>query len=127
MRLPGREIEDALDAVEQAVLHRLPASSHERHLDVHHHSGTEFSASRFLELGRGSASPSAALPSPGRGKLCGPDYRSLEEARSSIAGWIEEYNHDRPHRGIENRTPYQVFLAFRAVLTTEARRRRSRL
>ena len=29
------------------------------------------------------------------------EYRSLEEARASIARWIEEYNHDRPHRGSE--------------------------
>jgi transposase InsO family protein len=43
----------------------------------------------------------------------------LEEARTSIARWIEEYNHDRPHRGVENRTPH-AFLAFTSVLKNEA-------
>jgi hypothetical protein len=48
------------------------------------------------------------------------EYRSLEEGRASIARWIEEYNHDRPHRGIQNRTPHEAFLAFAAVPKTEA-------
>jgi len=47
-------------------------------------------------------------------------YRSVEEARAGIARWIEEYNHDRPHRGVGNRTPYEAFLAFAGVLTNEA-------
>jgi Integrase core domain/Tetracyclin repressor-like, C-terminal domain len=46
------------------------------------------------------------------------EYRSLEEARTSIARWIEEYNHDRPHRGVGNRTPHKAFLSF-AVETPE--------
>jgi hypothetical protein len=48
------------------------------------------------------------------------EYRSLEEARASIARWIEEYNHDRPHRGVGNRTPHEAFLAFAVDLKTEA-------
>jgi integrase-like protein len=48
------------------------------------------------------------------------EYRSLEEARASIARWIEEYNHDRPHRGVGNRTPHEAFLAFAAGLKNEA-------
>jgi putative transposase len=47
------------------------------------------------------------------------EYRSLEEARASIARWIGEYNHDRPHRGVGNRTPREAFLAFTAVLNSE--------
>jgi hypothetical protein len=46
--------------------------------------------------------------------------RSLEEARASIAHWIDEYNHDRPHRGVQNRTPHEAFLAFAGVLKNEA-------
>jgi transposase InsO family protein len=38
--------------------------------------------------------------------------RSLEEARASIARWIEEYDHDRPHHGVGNRTPHEAFLSF---------------
>src|SRR5580704_13426826 len=48
------------------------------------------------------------------------EYRSLKEARASIARWIEEYNHDRPHRGVGNRTPHEAFLAFAGVLKNEA-------
>jgi transposase InsO family protein len=47
------------------------------------------------------------------------EYRSLEEARASIARWIEEYNHDRPHRGVGNRTPHEAYLAFAGVLKNE--------
>src|SRR5207247_3728724 len=48
------------------------------------------------------------------------EYRSVEEAKTSIARWIQEYNHDRPHRGVGNRTPHEAFLAFAGVLKTEA-------
>jgi transposase InsO family protein len=47
------------------------------------------------------------------------EYRSLEEARASIARWIEEYNHDRPHRGVGNRTPREAFLSFAALTKSE--------
>ena len=48
------------------------------------------------------------------------EYRSLEEARASIARWIGEYNHDRPHRGVGNRTPHEAFLSFAVDLKKEA-------
>jgi len=48
------------------------------------------------------------------------EYRSVEEARASIARWIEEYNHDRPHRGVKNRTPHEAFLSFAVDLKNEA-------
>ncbi|MGH9718534.1 MAG: integrase core domain-containing protein [Candidatus Acidiferrales bacterium] len=48
------------------------------------------------------------------------EYRSLEEARTSIARWIEEYNHDRPHRGVQNRTPHEALLSFATDLKNEA-------
>jgi putative transposase len=48
------------------------------------------------------------------------EYRSLEEARSSIARWIDEYNQDRPHRGVANRTPHEAFLSFAVDLKNEA-------
>ena len=44
------------------------------------------------------------------------EYRSLTEARDNIGRYLEEYNHDRPHRGVANRKPHEAFLAF-AVLT----------
>jgi transposase InsO family protein len=42
-----------------------------------------------------------------------------EEARTSIPRWIKEYNHDRPDRGVGNRTPREAFLAFAGVLSSE--------
>ncbi len=48
------------------------------------------------------------------------EYPNLDEARSSIACWIEEYNHDRPHRGVGNRSPHEAFLAFTGALNPEA-------
>ncbi|PYT53483.1 MAG: hypothetical protein DMG43_08925 [Acidobacteria bacterium] len=38
--------------------------------------------------------------------------RSVEESRASVACWIQDYNHYRPHHGIENRTSHEAFLVF---------------
>jgi len=48
------------------------------------------------------------------------EYRNVHEARASIARWIQEYNHDRPHRGVGNRTPHEAFLSFATVLKNQA-------
>jgi Integrase core domain len=93
--------------------------------------GTQFTSSRFLEtLGRlgithrrtayhhleGNSYIERFHRSLKEEEVWAAEYRSLEEARASIARWIEEYIHDRPRRGVENRTPHEAFLAF-AVLT----------
>ncbi len=126
--------EDALAAVEQAVLERLPEGSREASLTLTTDNGTQFTSSRFLEtLGRlGVTHRRTAYHHPEGNsyierfhrslkeeEVWTAEYRSLEEARTSIARWIEEYNYDRPHRGVENRTPHEVFLAFTAVLNSE--------
>jgi transposase InsO family protein len=36
----------------------------------------------------------------------------------SIARWIEEYNHDRPHRGLHGRTPHGARARFAQSLTS---------
>jgi len=127
--------EDALTAIEQAVLQRLPAGSREADLTLTTDNGTQFTSSRFLEtLGRlGITHRRTAYHHPEGNsyierfhrslkeeEVWTAEYRSLEEARASIAAWIEEYNHDRPHRGVENRTPHEAYLAFTAVLNSEA-------
>ena len=48
------------------------------------------------------------------------EYRSIEEARTSIGRWIEEYNHNRPHQSLQNRTPHEAFLAWEAIQLSEA-------
>jgi putative transposase len=43
------------------------------------------------------------------------EYRSIEQARSSMERWIEEHNHNRPHQALQNRTPHEAFLAWEAL------------
>ena len=127
--------EDALNAVEQAVLHRLPAGSREATLTLTTDNGTQFTSSRFLEtlsrLGithrrtayhhpEGNSYIERFHRSLKEEEVWTAEYRSLEEARASIARWIEEYNHDRPHRGVKNRTPHEAFLDFAVDLKNEA-------
>jgi putative transposase len=127
--------EDALAAVEQAVLERLPAGSREENVTLTTDNGTQFTSSRFLEtLGRlGITHRRTAYHHPEGNsyierfhrslkeeEVWTEEYRSLEESRASISRWIEEYNHDRPHRGVENRTPHEAFLAFAVLTKNEA-------
>jgi putative transposase len=127
--------EDALTAVEQAVLHRLPAGSREADLTLTTDNGTQFTSTRFLEtlvrLGithrrtayhhpEGNSYIERFHRSLKEEEVWIAEYRTLDEARASIARWIEEYNHDRPHRGVQNRTPHEAFLAFGVVLKNEA-------
>jgi hypothetical protein len=42
------------------------------------------------------------------------------EGRVMALREIPDYNHDRPHRGVQNRTPREAFLAFGVDLKTEA-------
>jgi len=48
------------------------------------------------------------------------EYRSLTEARENIGRYLTEYNHDRPHLGVANRTPHEAFLSFAALTKNEA-------
>ena len=127
--------EEALEAVEQAVLERLPAGSRETNLTLTTDNGTQFTSSRFMEtlarLGithrrtayhhpEGNSYIERFHRSLKEEEVWTAEYRSLDEARASIARWIEEYNHDRPHRGVRNRTPREVFLSFAVDLKNEA-------
>ena len=87
--------------------------------------GTQFTSTRFIEtLNRRRT----AYNHPGsierfhrslkEEEVWTAGYRNLQEARASIARWVEEYNHDRPHRGVGNRTPHEAFLSFATVLKT---------
>jgi putative transposase len=112
--------------VEQAVLERLPEGSREENVTLTTDNGTQFTSSRFLEtlarLGithrrtayhhpEGNSYIERFHRSLKEEEVWTAEYRSLEEARASIARWIEEYNHDRPHRGVGNRSPHEAFLA----------------
>jgi Integrase core domain len=122
-----------LAAVEQAVLARPPAVSRAAHLTLTTDNGTQFTSARFLEtlahLGithrrtayhhpEGNSYIERFHRSLKEEEVWAAEYRSLQEARDSIARWIEEYNHDRPHRGVQNRTPHEA-LAFATNLNSE--------
>jgi putative transposase len=126
--------EEALDAIEQAVLQRLPEGSRQASVTLTTDNGTQFTSSRFIEtLNRLSITHRRTAYHHPEGnsyierfhrslkeeEVWTAEYRSLEEARASIARWIEEYNHDRPHRGVGNRTPHEAFLAFAVDLNSE--------
>lgn len=48
------------------------------------------------------------------------EYRNLEEARENIGRYLWEYNHDRPHRGLRDRTPREVYVSWESDLRNEA-------
>ena len=127
--------EDALTAVEQAVLERLPARSRSANLTLTTDNRTRFTSTRFLEtlarLGithrrtayhhpEGNSDIERFHRSLKQEEVWTSEYRSLEEARGNIAHWITEYNRDRPHRGVQNRTPHDTFLALAVLTKNEA-------
>ena len=124
-----------LSVVSVTLATRLPEGSRATRLTLTTDNGTQFTSTRFIEtLGRlGITHRRTAYHHPEGNsyierfhrslkeeEVWTAEYRSVEEARTSIARWIEEYNHDRPHRGVQNRTPREAFLAFTAVLNSEA-------
>jgi len=127
--------EEALNALEQAVLQRLPAGSRESDLILTTDNGTQFTSARFMEtLARlGIAHRRTAYHHPEGNsyierfhrslkeeEVWTSEYRSLAEARENIGRYLEEYNHDRPHRGVDNRTPHEAYLAFAVLTKNEA-------
>jgi putative transposase len=127
--------EEALDAFEQAVLERLPEGNLQANVTVTTDNSTQFTSSRFLEttvrLGimhrrtachhsEGNSYIEQFHRSLKDEKVWTAEYRTLDEAQTSIARWIEAYNHDRPHRGVGNRTPREAFWRVAVDLRPEA-------
>lgn len=119
--------QEALEAVERAVLERWPVGSREGGLTLTTDNGTQFTAARFLETLRkwGITHRRTAYHHPeGNGYIERfhrslkeeavwlHEDRSLEEARASIGRYIWEYHHDRPHRGWHDRTPREAMQEF---------------
>lgn len=127
--------EEALAAVEQAVLNRLPAGSRDANLTLTTDNGTQFTSTRFLQtlsrLGithrrtayhhpEGNSYIERFHRSLKEEEVWVHEYRSIEEAHASIGRWIDEYNHHRPHQSLQNRTPHEAFLAWEAIQLSEA-------
>jgi len=119
--------QEAIAAVERAVLEQMADGSRHYGLVLNTDNGTQFTSTRFVEtLSRlGITHRRTAFNHPeGNGmierfhrslkeeEVSLNEYRSLEEARQSIGRWIEEYNHDRPHRALGNRTPREARAGF---------------
>ena len=101
---------EAVAAVEQAVLNRVPAGSRESDLILTTDNGTQFTSSRFMEtlaqLGithrrtayhhpEGNSYIERFHRSLKEQEVWTSEYRSLTEARENIGRYLEEYNHDR--------------------------------
>lgn len=124
---------EALLALDSAVMNRLPHGSRGLGLTLTTDNGTQFTSARYVEtLNRfGIQHRRTAYNHPEGNSYIERFHRSLKEeevwineyqsfdhARSSIALWIEEYNHDRPHRGLKGRTPHESRVAFQAKTLT---------
>ncbi len=48
------------------------------------------------------------------------EYQNLDQARESISRYLWEYNHDRPNRGLWDRTPREAYVTLKSDLKTEA-------
>lgn len=127
--------QEALAAVEQAVLERLPTGSREAGLTLTTDNGTQFTSARFLQtlaqLGithrrtayhhpEGNSYIERFHRSLKEEEVWVSEYRNLEEARQSIGRYVWEYNHDRPHRSLGDRTPREAFVGFASDLKIEA-------
>jgi putative transposase len=127
--------DEALAAVQQAVLERLPAGSRGAGLTLTTDNGTQFTSARFLEtlaeLGLSHRRTAYHHPegnsyierfhrSLKEEEVWVSEYRSLEEARASIQRYIWEYNHDRPHQSLGDRTPKEAFVGSGSDLKSEA-------
>ncbi len=124
---------EALSALDSAVLNHLPRGPRGLGLTLATDNGTQFTSARYVEtLNRlGIQHRRTAYNHPEGNSYIERFHRSLKEeevwineyqsfdhARQSIARWIEEYNHDRPHRGLRGRTPHEASAQFQAKTLT---------
>jgi putative transposase len=127
--------EEALTALQRAVLEALPQGSRGTGLTLTTDNGTQFTSARYVEtLNRlGITHRRTAYNHPeGNGyierfhrslkeeEVWLNEYQSFDQARSSIARWIEEYNQNRPHRGLHGQTPHEARARFAPTLTSIA-------
>lgn len=115
--------QDALAALERAVREVLPCDPSRKGLTLTTDNGTQFTSARFIAtLGQlGITHRRTAYNHPeGNGRIERfhrslkeeevwlNEYQSLDQARDSISRWIHQYNHQRPHQSLKNRTPAET-------------------
>ena len=121
--------DEALAALNRAVLSALPLGSRGLGLTLTTDNGTQFTSARYIEtlnrLGithrrtaynhhEGNSYIERFHRSLKEEEVSLNEYQSFDPAWQSIAAWIEEYNHNRPHRGLRGKTPHEsraLFLA----------------
>src|ERR1039458_7714330 len=123
--------EEALAALNRAVLKVLPFGSRGTGLTLTTDNGAQSTSARYTEtLNRlGITHRRTAYNHPeGNGyierfhrslkeeEVWLNEYQNFDQAELSIARWIEEYNHDRPHRGLHGRTPHDARARFAQTL-----------
>jgi putative transposase len=121
--------QDALAALHQAVLQVFSFDPHGKGLTLTltTDNGTQFTSTRYLDTLRqlGITHRRTAYNHPeGNGRIERfhrslkeeevwlHEYQSFAEARDSIARWIHQYNHQRPHQALNYRTPAATRRAF---------------
>ena len=125
--------EEALAALNRTVLEVLPFGSRGTGLTLTTDNGTQFTSARYVEtLNRlGITRRRTAYNHPEGNSYNGRFHRSLKEeevwlneyqnfdqAKLSIARWIQEYIHDRPRRGFHGPTPARRSCRFAPTLTS---------
>jgi putative transposase len=125
--------EEALAALSRAVLEVLPFGPRGTGLTLTTDNGTQFTSARYVEtlnqLGithrrtaynhpEGNSYIERFHRSLKEEEVWLNEYRNFDQAKLSIASWIEEYNHDRPHRGLHGQTPHDARARFVLTLTS---------
>ncbi len=125
--------EEALAALNRAVLEVLPFGSRGTGLTLTTDNGTQFTSARYVEtlnqLGithrrtaynhpEGNSYIERFHRSLKEEEVWLNEYQSFDQAELSIARWIEEYNHDRPHRGLHGQTPHDARARFALTITS---------
>jgi putative transposase len=125
--------EEALAALNRAVLEVLPFGPRGTGLTLTTDNGTQFTSARYVEtlnqLGithrrtayhhpEGNSYIERFHRSLKEEEVWLNEYQNFDQAKLSIASWIEEYNHDRPHRGLHGQTPHHVRARFVLTLTS---------
>jgi len=125
--------EEALAALNRAVLEVLPLGSRGLGLTLTTDNGTQFTSARYVEtlhhLGiqhrrtaynhpEGNSYIERFHRSLKEEEVWLNEYQSFDQAQQSIACWIEEYNHNRPHRGLRGKTPHESRAQFLAQTIT---------
>ena len=123
--------EGAQAAVERAVLERLPAGSHGVGLILTTDNGAQFTSTRFLEtLARleithrytayhhpeGNSYIDRFHRSLKEEEVGLAEYRNPDKAGDYVGRYLGEDNHDRPHRGLRERTPRETYVSFESGL-----------